>query len=182
MLLPQFAIVTTIHLGVKKMSTDKIELFTFDTFIVTENNRVHYNTAKKLAIDPDAFRLTFFNLPAQQALHLKHSLLRFWKSSVEWGSFSTYEFVDDLIFDIRNDIYPYRIQKYIDPKVLILDDIQYIMGKESTQEELYRILKMRLEKSKVTILFSACDIENIRVLLRDDMYNLLTLATHDDNE
>lgn len=163
------------------MSLDKIEFFTLDTFPITEANRGHYNVAKELALNPtNAFRLVFFHLPAHQALHLKYALCNYWKSSIEWASFSMYEFTDDLVAAILNYEYQHMIQKYTAPHVLILDDAHHIANKESTQEEFYRILKQRIEHRKVTILFSEYGVDTLRMLLRDDLHHLLMIGTHND--
>jgi len=158
------------------MSITRTEDMTIDTFPITETNRADYNICKELLKHPEMFRLVFFNLPANEGLHLKYALINYWKGNVDWTCATASEFTTDLIAAIMSGSRPYDLAKYLEPEVLILDDAQHVAGKDATQEELYIILKQRLEKKKVTVIFSELGMDRLRVAMRDELVPLLTMG------
>lgn len=163
------------------MGITRTEDMTIDTFPITEENRADYNICKELLIHPETFRLVFFHLPANEGLHLKHALMNFWKGDVDWVCATASDFTTDLIAAIMSGTRPYNMGKYLNPAILILDDAQHLAGKDATQEELYVILKRRLEEKKVTVIFSEVGIERLRVAMRDELVHLLTMGIPEDN-
>lgn len=159
------------------MSIDRIELMTLDTFTVTPQNREQYDLCRELAFHPELFRLVLIHLPSHERFHLKHALLNHWGDRVDWRSITISDFASDLVNEIWKGSFPYDLRHYVEPDVLLVDDLQHIAGKESTQEEFYKvILKQRLEGKKLTILFSEVGLDQLRVALRDDLAHLLTLG------
>lgn len=164
------------------MSITRTEDMTIDTFPITETNRADYNICKELLKHPEMFRLVFFHLPANEGLHLKYALINYWKENVDWTCATASEFTTDLIAAIMSGSRPYDLARYLDPTVLILDDAQHLACKDATQEELYIILKRRLEEKKTTIIFSEVGMERLRIAMRDDLVHLLTMGIHEEEE
>ena len=162
------------------MSITRTEDMTIDTFPITEDNRADYNVCRELLKYPEMFRLVFFHLPANEGLHLKHALINYWKDGVDWICATASEFTTDLIAAIMNGNRPYDMEKYLNHDILILDDAQHLACKDSTQEELYIIIKQRLEQKKVTVIFSELGMDRLRVAMRDELVHLLTMGIPDD--
>lgn len=162
------------------MSITRTEDMTIDTFPVTEENQADYNICKELLKHPEVFRLVFLHLPANEGLHLKYALMNYWKEDVDWACATASDFTTDLIAAIMSGARPYDMGKYLDPAVLILDDAQHLAGKDATQEELYVILKRRLEQKKLTIIFSEVGIVRLRVAMRDELVHLLAMGIPED--
>lgn len=163
------------------MSITRTEDMTIDTFPVTEENQADYNICKELLKHPETFRLVFFHLPANERLHLKHSLMNFWSEEVDWVCATASEFTTDLIAAIMSGNRPCDLAKYLDPAILLLDDAQHLAGKDTTQEQLYVILKRRLEQKKLTIIFSEVGIDRLRVAMREELVHLLAMGVPEDN-
>ena len=87
-----------------------------------------------------------------------------------------------LIAAIHSGKYPYDISKYWDPEVLVIDDLQYVAGKDTTQEEFYNILKRRLEQKKLTVVFSEYPLSRMRGAMRDELIHLLRAGLHTDSD
>ena len=62
----------------------------------------------------------------------------------------------------------------------MLDDLQHLAGKEATQEELYLLLKQRLEAGKLTVLFSQFSLTQLRGSMRDELVDLLSMGAAED--
>lgn len=159
--------------------TDRIEDMRLDNFAVTAANLANYNMCRHLLEAPQDFRLVFLHMPSHQRFHLKQALLNGWREKdeeVDWCSITASELVGELLESIRRGNIPYDARKWIAPSILLLDDIQELVGSESTQIEFYRILKKRLESRKTTVLFSEVGMEHLHLLIRDDVLNIMRLG------
>lgn len=92
--------------------------------------------------------------------------------SIDYDSFIS-EFIES-IQDRNTTIFR---QKYISCNILVIHDIQFIAGKESTQEELYWIIKKRIEKNNKTIIISARSKTDLSKSLSKELYALLSSET-----
>lgn len=160
----------------------KIEDMTIDTFPVTNENRSDYNICKEMFLKPANFRLVYFSLPSDEGFHLKHAILNFWTDREFCRSVTVCDFTQDLIAAIHSGKYPYDMSKYWDPEVLVIDDLQYVAGKDTTQEEFYNILKRRLEQKKLTVVFSEYPLSRMRGAMRDELIHLLRTGLHTDSD
>ncbi len=161
------------------MAIDRIELMTLDTVVAaTAEDEAQLNVLKQLALHPEHFRLAFFHLPADVRLHAKHALLHQWeKRDVE--SIGIPDFTAELVEAIYHGNGLTDLKHYENSEILLVDDLQLVTGKESTQEFFYAgILKPRIEGKKTTVLFSEYSYEQLRVSMRDDLRNLLRLGFH----
>jgi len=65
------------------------------------------------------------------------------------------QFTNDLIDSVRNGSAAEFREQYTSVPILILDDLEFVSGKEATQEELYLLLKNRYFGDKPTFVFCA---------------------------
>lgn len=158
------------------MSTDKIEYMSMDNFNVLIQNREEYELCKKMIINPKSFRLCYIHLPANERLHLKYAIINYLKNDSYMSSFSVKDLIEDLISAIQSGEAFSCMKKYIEPDILLIDDIQYLTNKPSTQEELYFLLKQRLESKKLTIFFSECDINLLSGTIKAELEELVNIA------
>ena len=47
-------------------------------------------------------------------------------------------------------------QRWRETKILLVDDLQYLVGKEATQDSFCQFIQRRIDEQKITLLFSAC--------------------------
>lgn len=167
------------------MAIDRIELMTLDTLPLAQTGevQVQLNMLKQLAQHPDIFRLVFLGpLPADLRLHAKYALINKWQNEYDIQSINFTDFAEALIAAIYNGTHFSTLKHFIEPAVLILDDLHLAVSKESTQEMLFAsVIKPRMEAKKLTVLFSEYSYNMLSVTLRDDLRNLLKLGFHEDD-
>lgn len=89
------------------------------------------------------------------------------------------DFTEELIQSFRNR----RIQEfrstYCSADVLLVDDVQYIQGKEATQEEFLLILRSLLDRGGMVMLTSSCPLEALSVLKKSALFSEVALLPPD---
>ncbi len=136
--------------------------YTFDTFVVGSNNKFAHAASLAVAESPGEIYNPLY-LYAGVGLgktHLMHSIAHFileQNSNARVLYVTSEDFTNELIDSIRNGnnsaMSKFR-DKYRNIDVLLIDDIQFIIGKESTQEEFFHTFEALYGAKKQIIISS----------------------------
>lgn len=136
--------------------------YTFETFVVGNNNRFAQSAALAVAESPgETYNpLYIYGGPGLGKTHLMHSIGHFildQNPDAKVIYVTSEDFTNEVIDSIRNgnasSMSKFR-DKYRKVDVLMIDDIQFIIGKESTQEEFFHTFNALQTQGKQIILTS----------------------------
>ncbi len=136
--------------------------YTFDTFVVGNNNRFAQSASLAVAESPGEIYnpLFLYGGVGLGKTHLMHSIAHFIQENhpgMKVLYVSSETFTNELIEAIRNGnntaMSRFR-EKYRSIDVLLIDDVQFIIGKESTQEEFFHTFN-ELHVAKKQIILSS---------------------------
>lgn len=134
--------------------------YTFDTFIVGDGNKHAHATCLAVADMPGQDNLNPLFLYGKSGLgktHLMHSIAHYIlqkDDSVNVLYVPAEQFTNEIIEAIRNQTTKEFRDKYRKVDVLLLDDVQFIIGKESTQNEFFNTYNSLYNDKKQIILSS----------------------------
>lgn len=133
--------------------------FTFDTFIVGPSNKFAHAACMAVASRPATLYNPLFiygnsGLGKTHLLYAITNQIREENEDVNIVYIKGDDFTNELIDDIRKGTTADFRQKYRKADVLLVDDIQFIAGKESTQEEFFHTFNTLYESKKQIVLTS----------------------------
>lgn len=149
--------------------------YTFDNFVVGGSNRFLYAAAKAVAEDPgNSYNPLFiYGSTGLGKTHIMHAIANYINihNPSKTVLYSTCEkFTNDLIATIRSgkaysqDGAQVFRNRYRNVDVLIIDDVQFLAKKQSTQEEFFHTFNELYGANKQIILSADCDPKEIQLL------------------
>ena len=133
--------------------------YRFDTFVVGNSNQLAYAASKSIAENPSgSFNPLFiYGGAGLGKTHLIQAIgqqIRESRSRLKIAYMSADTFVTELISSIRYDRMQSFRDRYRSVDALLLDDIQFIAGKERTQEEFFHTFNALYEAQKQIVFTS----------------------------
>jgi len=133
--------------------------YTFDTFVVGTCNQFANAAARAVAESPSkAYNPLFIyggvGLGKTHLMHAVGNFVKRYSISLRVVYISSERFMNDLINSIRYDkIFDFR-EKYRNIDLLLIDDIQFIAGKERTQEEFFHTFNSLYDSRRQIVISS----------------------------
>ena len=114
--------------------------YTFDSFVVGPSNQMAYNASLAVSNKPGIQYNPLF-IYGGTGLGKTHLLQAVGNYAIEKGNTVIYvtieQFMNDFTFSLKNKSMEHFRNKYRKCDVLLIDDIQFLSGKEQTQEEFF---------------------------------------------
>nr|WP_245803070.1 chromosomal replication initiator protein DnaA [Corynebacterium phocae] len=132
---------------------------TFESFVIGSSNRFANGAAVAVAESPaQAYNPLFIwggsGLGKTHLLHAAGNYAKFLQPGLRVKYVSSEEFTNDYINSLRDDRQESFKRRYRNLDILMVDDIQFLEGKESTQEEFFHTFNALHQANKQIILSS----------------------------
>ena len=131
----------------------KTSEYTFETYVTTPSNRLAYLAARKICESPGIFNpLYIYGWSGMGKSHLLHAMTKEYESKGLTAIYlSSTQFLEEMIEAIKTGTMIEFREKYYQTDVLLIDRLQYISEKETSQEELLNVVAKRLLDHKQTV-------------------------------
>jgi chromosomal replication initiator protein len=135
--------------------------YTFDSFVVGSSNQLARAAAIAVAEQPSRSYnpLYIYGGVGLGKTHLLHAIGHFIRRKsprVRLSYMSSEQFMNELVNSIRYDRTMQFRQKYRGIDILLMDDVQFIAGKERTQEEFFHTFNALYDAQKQIVITSDC--------------------------
>ncbi len=167
------------HDNVYTIGTELNKLYTFDNYVVGDSNKLAYSVAKSIINNEDlGFDVNPFFLYSEVGLGKTHLMQAMaWEFQEKYKDknvvyLTAEKFMFLFVQSLQNkDINAFK-DKFRNIDILLIDDIQFIAGKDGTQKEFFYTFNTLLSDNKKIIL--ACNkapdnMENIDIQLKSRM-------------
>ena len=160
LLLPEERSVYTAQRAVPASPSGDADRYTFERFVVGSTNKFAYTAARKVAEEPGGSYNPLF-IYGQSGLgktHLLHAIanrVRQNHPGFRIVYIQSEDFVNELITTLRRgkDMQEFR-DKYRNVDLFLMDDVQFIAGKDSSEEELFHTFNTLYEQKKQIVFTS----------------------------
>ncbi len=158
---------------------------TFDNFIVGESNELAYTAARKICVQSSHYNPLFIYISVGMGkTHLLNAIGLEVSKSKKAMFISAERFMYHFIRSIKNN----EMVKFKDffrmANVFIIDDIQFVSGKEAMQEEFFHTFNALMEKGSQIVISSNCppsDLDKIQERIRSRMSGGLVIDIQSPN-
>ena len=155
--------------SVARTSTGLIPRYTFDTFVVGSSNQFAHAAAQAVAEAPSRSYnpLYLYGGVGLGKTHLMHAIgqyLLHHLPDIKLTYISSERFMNEMINSLRYDrILDFRA-RYRSIDVLLVDDVQFLAGKEGTQTEFFHTFNSLYDAQKQIVISSDCPPHQIPAL------------------
>ena len=145
--------------GAKKSSMEFNPQFTFDNFVVGPSNRIAHGAAIAVSNNPGQVYnpLFLYGPPGVGKTHLLYAIangIRKTNPDANVVYIKGDQFTNELITAIKDGKNIEFRSKYREADLFLIDDIQFIAGKETTQEEFFHTFNKLYEEHKQIVMTS----------------------------
>ena len=141
----------------EKTSTVLNPTYTFDSFIVGSSNQMAYALCETISKKP-AHEYNPLFIYGMSGLGKTHLIQAVGNEAMKHGQTVIYttseQFMNDFTYNLRNKTPDRFRQKYRECDYLLIDDIQFLSGKEQTQEEFFHTFNELHSQNKQIVLTS----------------------------
>jgi chromosomal replication initiator protein len=157
------------HLDFDSIDNTLNPKYTFETFVVGSSNQFAHAAALAVGEKPSkAYNPLFMyggvGLGKTHLMHAIGQMIKLNNKQLRLTYISTEKFTNELINAIRYDKLLSFRERYRNNDVLLIDDIQFIAGKERTQEEFFHTFNSLYDTQKQLIISADCPPREIPTL------------------